>query len=127
MKKLGMLLGVLVVCSRAFGQTKCPNNVVRVYQNGQEVNTKGSALIPKINLAITSDPACGAATTYPFKHAEITLIRGKYPVLPIYSVTKAEVDLTPFKKWYKPGDRLFIEAWGGEAAQRAQVNWILDK
>lgn len=108
MKKL-LLSFALLSGGWARAQTACPPPQLKAFHQEQQVKTTGSALPPSITLTLTSDPACPSAATYQVKKAEMTLIRGRRPILPARNTQGAEVDLSDFAKFARPGDRLYIE------------------
>ncbi|GGF11446.1 hypothetical protein [Hymenobacter cavernae] len=112
MKKLVLLSAMLVCSSWAFGQTKCADYDLKVYQNGQEVDMKNSPLVSSLSLVLVNDPDCAQMAACQFRSAELTLVREKTPVLPAIITDKPDVDLTEFQKVYQPGDRLVIEVEG---------------
>jgi hypothetical protein len=53
-------------------------------------------------------PACGTDQQYQFREAEVTLLRGRRPVLATWLVHTAEVDLTAVAPFAQPGDRIHV-------------------
>lgn len=53
-------------------------------------------------------PACGTDQRYQFREAEVTLLRGRRPVLTTRLVHTAEIDLTDFTPFAQPGDRIYV-------------------
>ncbi|SMB99186.1 hypothetical protein SAMN00120144_0057 [Hymenobacter roseosalivarius DSM 11622] len=140
MKKL-LLLVALLSAGWARAQTACPAPKLKAFHNKQEIKTTGSAMVPTMTLALTNDPACATPVSYQIIKAEMTLIRGRRPLLPARTIQGSEVDLTSFAKLSQPGDRLYIEVHdavattaGGQpkpykrvAGQYIAFNWVLGK
>jgi hypothetical protein len=142
MKKLPLLVALLLSGGWALAQSNCPTPVLKVYQDNQEVNVEGSAMPASVKLVLTASPDCAPATAYQLTGAEVTLLRGKRPILPTRKFDKPEMDLTDFKKVYQPGDRLFVsvpasgvtmtsgggkqEKYPATGASAFQVNWRLN-
>jgi hypothetical protein len=100
------LLGLLAGPS-AVAQSPCPP-VLRVLLNQHEVTSVGAAFAPHLTLRVQPDSACAPDTRYQVREAEVTLIRGRRPLLATQRVRTAEVDLTAFAPSAQPGDRLYI-------------------
>ncbi|TGD82484.1 hypothetical protein [Hymenobacter wooponensis] len=92
----------------ATAQTSCPKPVMKVFRNQQEVPATGAALVPQVTLQVSPNPACAEKVSYQFKDAELTLIRGRRPLLPTKRVSQSSVDLSDMMKLAQPGDRVYV-------------------
>lgn len=140
MKKLLLPLALLST-GWACAQTACPVPKLKAFHNKQEINTTGSAVVPTVTLKLTNDPACATLVSYQIKKADMALIRGRRPVLPMRSIQGSEVDMTSFAKHAQPGDRIYIEVLDIVATtagsqpkpyrmapgQNIYLNWVLTK
>ena len=140
MKKLLLVLA-LFSGGWASAQTMCPPPQLKAFHNEQQIRTAGSALTSAITLKLVSDPACPTAVSYQIKKAEMTLVRGRRPILPARTYQGVTIDLTDFAQHAQPGDRLYIEvlemvgtpAGGQPKTERSTdtdpiaLNWVLTK
>ena len=92
----------------ARAQAGCPPPVLKVVLDSQEVPATGAAFAPKVTLAVGPDPACAEGGNYRFREAEVTLLRGRRPVLSTLLVHRPEIDLKYLTGIAQPGDRIHV-------------------
>lgn len=139
MKKLLLVLALLAG-RWASAQTTCPPPQLQAFHEEQQIQTAGSAFTPAITLKLVGDPACPAAVSYQIKKVEMTVVRGRRPVLPARDYEGATIDLADFAKHVRPGDRIYMEFVemertptggqpdsGGSTAANPALSWILTK
>ncbi|WP_310393487.1 hypothetical protein [Hymenobacter sp.] len=107
-KQAIVTLALLATTRAAVAQPGCPPPVVKVLRNNQEVPGAGAAFAPKVTLLVSSSPECAAKATYRFREAEVTLLRGRRPLLPTKLVRRPEADLTDLMGIAQPGDRIRV-------------------
>ncbi|TGE08448.1 hypothetical protein [Hymenobacter fodinae] len=108
MKRTLTLVALLAAAEAATAQTGCSTPVVKVFRDQQEVPNTGAALVPQVTLQVSSAPACAEKVSYQFSDAEVTLIRGRRPLLPTKRVSQTAVDLSDMMPLAKPGDRVYV-------------------
>jgi hypothetical protein len=101
------LLGVLAARTVA-AQSPCPPPLLNVLLSQHEVPAAGAAFTPHLTVRVRPAPACGTDQRYQFREAEVTLLRGRRPVLATQLVHTAEVDLTAVAPFAQPGDRIYV-------------------
>jgi hypothetical protein len=108
MKITVLAIALIAAAGAATAQTGCPKPVLKVFRDQQEVPTSGAALVPQVTLQVSPAPTCGEKVSYQFKDAELTLIRGRRPLLPTKRVSQPAVDLSDIMKLAQPGDRVYV-------------------
>ena len=108
MKQVIFALVLLVPIGASMAQSPCPPPVVKVLRGKQEVPSTGAAFAAHVLLAVVPNPACVDGGTYRFREAEVTLLRGRRPVLATLLVHQGEADLTALTSHAQPGDRLYV-------------------
>ena len=103
-----VLLTLLTAAGSAMAQTNCATPFVQVLRGGDVVTAAGSPLAPSVTLRLQPHAQCPAGQSYQFKDAELTLVRGRRPLLPPLRVNQPEVDLSAWMKEAQPGDRIFV-------------------
>jgi len=111
MKQVIFALALLAPAGGAMAQTHCPPPVVKVLRGTQEVPSTGAAFAAQVQLTVVPNPACADGSTYRFREAEVTLLRGRRPVLPTLLVHQGEADLTALISIAQPGDRIHVFVW----------------
>jgi hypothetical protein len=81
---------------------------VQVLLSQQPVSEAGAAFTPHLTVRVRPAPACGTDQRYQFREAEVTLLRGRRPVLMTKLVHTAQVDLTDLTPFARPGDRIYV-------------------
>jgi hypothetical protein len=101
-------LGLLGLgASRAVvAQSPCPPPVLLVVCHQHEVGSAGAVFTSQLTLRVQPAPQCAPNERYAFREAEVTLIRGRRPLLATKLVHTAAVDLTDFAPFAQPGDRI---------------------
>lgn len=107
--KLLPALALLASGVPALAQTGCPVPTLQVLRDQKAVPATGAALAPRATLQLTPGAACAGKVSYQFTRAEITLVRGRRPLVPTRVVNQPEVDLAEFMSHGQPGDRLYVE------------------
>jgi hypothetical protein len=105
MKRTVLVAALAVAAGSAMAQTACP---VPVVHDQQEVPSTGSALVPQVTVQVNASAKCPDNVSYQFNEAELTLVRGRRPILPTKRVSQSEVDLSDMMKVVRPGDRVFV-------------------
>lgn len=108
MKRMVLVAALVATAGSTVAQTGCPVPVVKVLHDKQEVSSTGSALVPQVTVQVNASPECSENVSYQFNEAELTLVRGRRPILPTKHVSQAEVDLSDMMKVVRPGDRVFV-------------------
>jgi hypothetical protein len=98
---LGLGAGTAVVA-----QSLCPPPVLLVVCHQHEVGSAGAVFAPQLTLRVQPASQCAPNERYGFREAEVTLIRGRRPLLATKLVHTAAVDLTDFAPLAQPGDRI---------------------
>ena len=143
MKKLPLLLALLLSGGWAMAQSNCATPVLKAYEGNQQVNVAGSAMPASIKLVLAKASGCPSDVSYQLTGAEVTLVRGRRPILPARRYDNAELDLSEFRNAYQPGDRLFVsvpaagvtmtsaagkqEKYPATEEEAFQLNWVLSK
>ena len=81
---------------------------MQVWQHNQEVPSTGAAFAPKVTLRVSPNPACAHGDNYRFREAEVTLLRGRRPLMMTKLVHGPEIDLGDFARTARPGDRIYV-------------------
>lgn len=106
---LGLLLLLEVLAARTVvAQSHCPPPLVNVLLSQHEVLEAGAAFTSHMTVFVRPAPACETDQRYLFREAEVTLLRGRRPVSATRLVHTAEVDLTDFIPFARPGDRIYV-------------------
>lgn len=111
MNQLLLSLALLAPAGGATAQTHCPPPVVTVLRGQQEVPGAGAAFAATVRVAVAPNPACADGGTYRFRAAEVTLMRGRRPVLATLLVHQGDADLTALARTAQPGDRIHVFVW----------------
>ncbi|OON67125.1 hypothetical protein [Hymenobacter sp. CRA2] len=101
-------VALLAVVRPVAGQTGCALPVVKVLRNNQEVPRSGAPLAPKVTLQVDPAPECPRSSSYRFTDAELTLVRGRRPLVPSIHANGPDVDLSAWMKLVQPGDRIYV-------------------